>query len=70
METKLDKLEKEGGRIIRPNKNTQYIVKKGKQSKLVIFKTIIARQIQRKKICEQSKIFEQFWIFKLIFKAD
>jgi len=32
-EAKLDKLEKEG-RIIRPNKNTQYIVKKGKLSNL------------------------------------
>jgi len=29
----LDKLEKEGGRIIRPNKNTQYIVKKGEAIK-------------------------------------
>jgi len=31
-EAKLDKLEKEGGKIIRSNKNTKYIVKKGNLS--------------------------------------
>ena len=47
---KLDKLEKEGGRIIRPNENKKYIVKKGKTVKFLNIKTIIAIQIQRKEI--------------------
>ena len=35
---KLDKLEKEGGRTIRPKKNTKYTVEEGKTVKIVISK--------------------------------
>jgi len=37
-ETKLDKLEKEGGIIISPNKNSKYILAEIKAVKLIIFK--------------------------------
>jgi len=37
-QTKLDKLEKEGGRIIRSNKNTKYIVEEREICQICCFK--------------------------------